>query len=80
MTMKKANIAMVKEHLSSYITMVEKGEEIEVCKRNVPVARIVPVKYAVKNRTVLGCGKGSGHITGDLTEPLIPESDWSMHS
>ena len=76
--MKIANIAEFKNRLSSYLSAVEAGEEIEIRKRNIPVARVVPITHQRKNHTVLGCGKGSAVTTGDLTEPLIPESDWKM--
>jgi prevent-host-death family protein len=41
MSMKiKANIAELKQRLSEYLKRVEEGDEISVCKRNVPIARI----------------------------------------
>jgi prevent-host-death family protein len=76
--MKVTNIAELKQNLSRYIAAVERGEEVEVRRRNVPIARVVPISGARKNRTVLGCGRGSAAIHGDLTEPLIPEGDWEM--
>ncbi len=78
--MKAANIADFKNHLSRYLSLVERGEEIEVRKRNVPIARVVPVLKPKKNQTVLGCGTGSVRIIGDLTEPLIPIENWNMLS
>jgi prevent-host-death family protein len=78
MAMKIANIAELKNRISEYLSAVENGEEVEVRKRNVPIARIVPVEKAGGNRTVLGCGRESGRIIGDITEPLIPEDDWEM--
>jgi len=76
--MKVANIAEFKNSFSRYLAAVELGEEIEIRKRNVPIAKVVPVHRQRKNQTVLGCGRDSVKITGDLTEPLIPESDWEM--
>lgn len=76
--MKVANIAELKNNLSRFISLVESGEEIEVHKRNIPVARVVPIQQAKKNKTVLGCGRDSVKINGDLTEPLIPIKDWNM--
>ncbi len=79
MAMKKANIAELKNNLSKLFLLVEQGEEIEVCKRNVPIAHIVPVdRKEKKNRTQLGVGKGSAEIMGDLTQPIIPAEDWDM--
>ncbi len=76
--MKIANIAELKNNLSKYLASVEKGEQVEIRKRNVPVARIVPVAGRKPNLTKLGCGRKSARILGDLTEPLIPEQEWEM--
>lgn len=77
--MKSANIAEFKNHLGKYITMVEQGEEILLCRRNVPVARIIPAKKEeITNKTQLGCGAGTVTIKTDLTEPVFSEQDWNM--
>jgi prevent-host-death family protein len=76
--MKIANIAEFKNRLSEYLTLVGQGEEIEVRKYNIPVARVIPVHRPGRNKTRLGCGRGSVEIEGDLTEPLIPVDDWEM--
>jgi len=76
--MKIANIAELKNRISEYLAAVENGEEIEVRKRNVPIARIVPIRKDALNQTKLGCGKGTGRIDGDVTKPFIPEGDWKM--
>jgi prevent-host-death family protein len=76
--MKTANMAEFKNRISEFITAVQRGEEIEVRKRNVPIARVVPVRRIGGNATRLGCGKGTGRISGDLTDPFIPEGDWEM--
>jgi prevent-host-death family protein len=76
--MKVANIAELKNQLSKYLAAVEGGEEVEVRKRNVPVARIVPISGAKVNRTKLDCGRGTAKVKGELTEPLIPPEDWEM--
>ena len=79
--MNVTNIAELKNNLSKFLSLVEQGEEVEICKRNVPVARIVPLPSSrKKNKTVLGCGKNTVDIKGDLTEPLIPPDSWEMHA
>ncbi len=40
--MRKVNIGDLKAHLSAHIQRVKHGEEVLVCDRNQPVARIVP--------------------------------------
>ena len=76
--MTNVNIGEFKDHLSQFLVQVERGEEVAICKRNVPVARIVPVRPKRVNRTVLGCDVGSVAVLGDLTEPAISASDWEM--
>ena len=53
---------------------------ITICKRNVPIATLVPHgSRKTANLTKLGCGLGTVQIKGDLTEPLITEDTWDMH-
>jgi prevent-host-death family protein len=40
--MRKVNISDLKARLSAHIRLVRNGEEVLVCDRNKPVARIVP--------------------------------------
>lgn len=76
--MTQANVADLKSHLSEYLSKVQSGESIEICKRNTPVAVLMPIAKATVNRTQLGCGKGSVTVHGDLTEPVL--DGWDMHS
>jgi prevent-host-death family protein len=76
MAMKIANVAELKNRLGEYLARVQEGHEIEVHKRNVPIARLVPIKPQAENRTQLGCGLNTAKIKGDLTEPQFPEDDW----
>ena len=78
MAMKVANIAEFKNHLSEYLAAVADGEEVEIRKRNAPLARVVPIRPSGRNRTVLGCGAGTVVVKADLTEPMIPSEDWEM--
>ncbi len=79
LAMKTANIGDLKNNLSKFINFVEQGEVIEICKRNIPIALLVPHgSKKTPNRTQLGCGVGTVQVKGDLTEPLIPEDSWDM--
>ena len=40
------NIADLKARLSEYVERAESGEEVLVCRRNLPVARLVPLASA----------------------------------
>ena len=44
--MKTVNIGELKAQLSAHIQMVKDGEEVLVCERNKPVARIIPCDFA----------------------------------
>jgi prevent-host-death family protein len=76
--MKIANIAELKNRLSEFLALVEQGEEIEIRKRNIAIARVIPLPPKRPNATRLDSGAGTVRIRGDLTEPLISESDWGM--
>jgi prevent-host-death family protein len=75
------NIAEFKDRLSEFLEVVEKGGEVIVCRRNVPLAKIQPIRKATPGKpqnSVLGCMKETLVIRGDLSEPCIPETDWEM--
>lgn len=73
----RANIGMVKEHFSAYVTMVERGATVQVCRRNRPVAELIRLDDGIiRNRTRLGSDPGSVVAKCDLTMPAIPEKDW----
>ncbi len=77
--MKVANIAEFKNNLSKILALVEQGESVKICKRNIPIAQLIPLDPKQKrNHTRLGCGRGSVQVRGDLTEPMIPEESWEM--
>jgi prevent-host-death family protein len=72
--MKMTNISELKNHLGEFLSYVEKGESFQIYRQNVPIARLIPCeKRKSKNRTVLGCGRGTVQVKSDLTEPMIPE-------
>jgi len=75
------NVAEFKNRLTKLLALVEKGGEVIVCRRNVPLARLESVTKpapAKPVRSVVGCMKGTVQILGDLTAPCIPEQDWEM--
>ncbi len=54
-----------------------------ICKRNLPVAKISAVRpidnSKGKHRTEIGWAKETGiQIHGDLTEPILAETEWEM--
>jgi antitoxin (DNA-binding transcriptional repressor) of toxin-antitoxin stability system len=73
--MKKLNLYEVKAQLSKYIEMVESGETVIVCKRNIPVAEIRPIAQKVKKKPELGWAKGKFKIPADFDE-LPDAAQW----
>ncbi len=63
-------MAELKNRLSEYLRLVEKGEEVEIRKRNVPVARVVPLRRRTGGQPP-GAGAGTVNIRGKLTVPLF---------
>jgi prevent-host-death family protein len=67
--MRTVGIAQLKTHLSRYLGHVEKGEEVLVTDRGMPVARIVPLRKGEQEESrrqrlakagVLQLGSGRG--------------------
>jgi prevent-host-death family protein len=69
------NIGELKDKLSEYVDRVAEGHEVEVCKRNVPVAKLTSVPLR-KNRTKLGFDPRV-RILGEITGPIIPENEYN---
>ena len=78
--MKTASVVELKNRLSEFLSYVENGEEVEVRKRNIPVARVVPIFQPKMNQTKLGSARGTGKIVGEITGPQMSETDWCMLS
>ncbi len=80
--MKIMNVGEAKAHFSSVVEHVMAGESICISKRNVPVAQIIPLSGGAsrkRHHTRVGWAKESGVvILGDLTEPVLPETEWDM--
>ena len=62
--MHRVNISDLKAKLSAHIQMVRDGEEVLVCDRNRPVARIVPVSVDEQSQHERGM-----IARGELTPP-----------
>ena len=64
----KLNIHEIKTQFSKYIDMVEDGETVVVCKRNIPVAEIRAVESKTKRVPILGSAAGKTRVK-KLLEP-----------
>lgn len=76
------NVSEAKAKFAAVVERVEKGEEILLCRRNLPVAKIVPagpIEDERRHRTRIDWAKDSVRLHGDLNEPAIAETTWEMH-
>jgi antitoxin (DNA-binding transcriptional repressor) of toxin-antitoxin stability system len=69
----KLNIHEAKTHLSKYLPRLAQGEKILLCRRNVPIAEIVPIRRSEDNPRPIGLAKGEFSLTPDFFEPLPEE-------
>ncbi len=67
------NIHEAKTHLSKYLEKVAAGEKILVCKRNVPVAQIIPVEKTLTQKRPIGLAEGEFTVPQDFNDPLPDE-------
>jgi antitoxin (DNA-binding transcriptional repressor) of toxin-antitoxin stability system len=65
--MRTVNIGKAKTRFSRLLALVELGEEITICRRKIPVARLVPVAREPRRPGRL---KGRIHFAGDFDSPL----------
>lgn len=70
--MSQVNVHEAKTHLSKLLTRVAAGEEIVISKAGKPVARLVPWKQNVKQRTP-GLDSGLMTVPDDFDSPLPKE-------
>ena len=71
MTMKKVNVFEVKARLSEYLDMVERGEQVVICRRNRPVAELRAV--ASVRSTDRPLGGMPLELPNSFFEPLPPD-------
>lgn len=64
----RLNIHQIKAHFSKYIEMVEDGETVVVCKRNVPVAEIRAIAKKKRKVPQLGWAEGGFEVPAGFKE------------
>ncbi len=72
MVMIRINIHEAKAKLSEYLARVEAGETVVICRRNVPVAELRPLRGSQRERPK-GMAKGLFQVPETFHEPLPPE-------
>jgi antitoxin (DNA-binding transcriptional repressor) of toxin-antitoxin stability system len=60
-----------------FLEYIRKGKGLQIERRNVPIAKIVPLETPAENRTKLSLARGSGEFLGDVTKSVMRE-DWEL--
>lgn len=71
--MVRLNIHEAKTHLSRYLRLLEEGEVILLCRRNVPIAEIRPLRPGKRKPRPIGVAKGEFEVPASFFEPLPEE-------
>lgn len=66
----KLNMHEAKTHLSRYVEMLARGEVIQLCKRNVPIAEIRGLSPERLEPRPIGLAKGKVTILPGFDDPL----------
>ena len=69
----KLNIHEAKTHLSKYLAKLKVGDRILLCKRNQPIAEIIPLLKAPVRPRPIGLAKGQFTVPRSFFEPLPEE-------
>lgn len=75
----KVNIHEAKTHLSHYLTEIEHGETILLCKRNHPVAEIRPIPQKPAEPRPIGLAKKVFKLAPSFFEELPEETIALFH-
>jgi prevent-host-death family protein len=62
----RINVHEAKARLSGYLESVERGEIVVICRRNVPIAEIHPIRRAREQPRKLGLARGSCRLAPDF--------------
>ncbi len=76
----RVNIHEVKTHFSEYLTKIEGGESVIICKRNIPIAEIRSLPQQLKKPRPIGLAKGTFDIPVSFFEPLPEEIIDAFHT
>lgn len=70
MVMLYLNIYEAKTHLSRYLEQLLQGEQVFLCKRNVPIAEIRALPKPILHKRPIGLAKGEFAVPSQFFEPL----------
>jgi prevent-host-death family protein len=69
-TMTKVNVYEAKARLSEYLTRVEAGETVVICRRNQPIAELRAIVPARTEPRPIGLAKGQFDVPTSFQDPL----------
>ncbi len=73
MVMFRININEAKAQLSRYLSRLRQGDVIVICKRNVPIAEIHPLKPPRTQPRPVGKARGEFEVPAEFFQPLPDE-------
>jgi antitoxin (DNA-binding transcriptional repressor) of toxin-antitoxin stability system len=68
--MSKLNIHQAKTQLSRHLKNLKKGKRIVLCRRNVPIAEILPLPQVRKKKRPLGLDRNRIKVPSTFFDPL----------
>jgi antitoxin (DNA-binding transcriptional repressor) of toxin-antitoxin stability system len=75
MAAKTVTIEEAQQHLPELVESIGQGDEVLLAKKGEPIAKIVALPRAQKERRVFGEYRGRIHMSEDFDEPL-PDDFW----
>ena len=66
----RLDIHEIKTHLARFLSYLSDGDRIVLCKRNVPIAEIRPLKSSRTERRPVGLAKGRFTVPPEFFDPL----------
>jgi len=69
----RLNIHKAKTHVSRYLERLARGEVILLCKRNVPIAEIRPLRQSRTRPRPIGLDQQTFSVPASFFEPLPDE-------
>ena len=64
------NMHEAKTHLSQHVAKLKQGDRIILCRRNRPVAEILPIAEPASQPRPIGLGKGLAEVPDSFFDPL----------
>lgn len=67
------NINEAKSQLSYLLNLIEQGEVVKICRRNVPIAEVKKIEQEEKPKRRFGLLKGLVSVPPEFFEPMSEE-------